>query len=245
MKQIVWTEEYKVSSFLVNLQGRIGLYSVLNLIQDVGWMHAFHLQVMLPRNHAWVFTRQRLLMNAWPAWNESLRVRTWIRPPQERFLLRDYELFLEDQKIGECTSTFAVIDTQTRKLAAINWREHADVWRHQDTLSHVPEKISVGSSFQEIAQFQVRNSDIDMNQHVNNTKYAQWILDSLPLDVLKGGVDLNGYEVNFIAEARSGDLISLGQAEISDSSEKTTTQFQGTRVADGKVIFIAQLDSTR
>ena len=35
-----WTEEYKIGSFYINLRGRVGLYAMLNFIQDVGWMHA-------------------------------------------------------------------------------------------------------------------------------------------------------------------------------------------------------------
>lgn len=29
-------------------------------------------------------------------------------------------------------------------------------------------------------QFQVRSSDLDMNQHVNNTVYLEWMLETLP-----------------------------------------------------------------
>lgn len=244
MKQKVWSENYLISSYLVNLRGKAGLYAMLNLIQDVGWMHAFHLQVKLEKHHAWIFTRQRLSMKDWPGWNETIRIQTWLRPPSDRFLLRDYEVFANDRKIGEGTGAFTVMDMQTRKLAAVDWAKFPQMWREDGSLTTVPEKIALSEKTEELAQFQVRNSDIDMNQHVNNTKYAQWILDSLPIEILKTGVNLHDYDVNFLAEAKSGDVISIQHVVDSSISGPTLTQFQGVRVSDQKPVFAARLRST-
>lgn len=245
MKKIVWSEDYKISSFLVNLRGRAGLYAVLNLIQDVGWLHAFHWQVKLGPHQGWVFTRQKLMMQEWPKWNETVTVKTWLRPPQDLFLLRDYEIFVQDRKIGECTSTFTVMDMKTRKLSKVDWSGFQEVWRQDHQLTNTPEKIQVSMDAKELAQFEVRNSDIDMNQHVNNTKYAQWILDALPLEILKEGVELHDYEVNFLAETKSGDVVSVQKFPTElKKGETQFTHFQGIRISDSKPVFTARFRST-
>lgn len=236
MKQTVWTETYRINSFLVNLRGKAGLYAVLNLIQDVGWQHAFHLNIKL-KNLAWVFTRQKLVMSEWPAWNETLTIRTWLRPPSPAgFLFRDYELFAEDRKVGECTSTFVTIDTQTRKMALQDWSAYAEYWHPEERLAHQPGKVIVESPVEKLAEFCVRNSDIDMNHHVNNTKYAQWILDALPIEKLRNGADLLEYEVNFLAETVPGDIVS-----VQKGGEPAELRFQGIRTGDGKQVFTARM----
>lgn len=242
MKQQVWTEDYKIASYLVNLRGRAGLYAILNFIQDVGWMHAIHLKVNLEKNKGWVFTRQKLLMHEWPAWNQTIQIRTWLRPPQGSFLLRDYEILLDDKKIGECTSTFTVMDLEARKLANVDWTKFESVWKQSGLLEHKPEKISLNSELQELAKFEVRNSDIDLNNHVNNTKYAQWILDAIPIEILRGGEHLASYEVNFLAETKSGDVVVVQKAvnDIEDG-DMSIVKFQGMRVADSKPVFTAQM----
>jgi acyl-ACP thioesterase len=100
MKQQIWTEEYRINSYLVNLKQRAGLYAVLNLIQDVGWQHAIHLGLNLAgEGLAWVFTRQKLSMQSWPSWNEVLTIQTWMRPAEQTpFVQRDYELFVKKPK---------------------------------------------------------------------------------------------------------------------------------------------------
>lgn len=241
-KQQVFTESYKIASYLVNMKNRAGLYSVLNLIQDVGWIHSLHLQVSLPKNQNWVFTRQKLIMDKWPIWNEILTIKTWIRPPVGQFLLRDYELFIGDLKIGEATSTFGAMDLETRKMATADWTSYDSIWRNTDHLIHLPQKIILTEKISDLAQFQVRNSDLDMNQHVNNTKYSQWILDAIPLDIIKADLVIHEYEVNFLAETKSGDVVTVQGTNISPMLAATTlTQFRGIRSSDGKPVFNAQI----
>lgn len=239
-KPNTWSENYTIASYFVNLRGRAGLYAVLNFIQDVGWMHARQMKVSLDPSQAWVFTRQSLSMTAWPKWNDTITIKTWIRPPtSDLFFFRDYEISIGDKIIGECTSTFSVIDMNTRKMVALDHKKLGAVYRDDYSRQESPEKIPWQAESTEVAQFQVRNSDLDMNNHVNNTKYAQWILDAIPLEVLKGDVQLKKYEVNFLAETKSGDVVSLHKTNNSELSG--ITQFQGVRLPDGKPVFTAKL----
>lgn len=246
MKKQVWQENYTIASYLVNLRGQAGLYAILNLIQDVGWMHAMHLQVKLPKNMGWIFTRQKLLMDQWPPWNSQISIRTWLRKPEsEAFLYRDYEILMGDRKIGECTSTFSVMDMSTRKLATQDWSEYSEIWRPEGYLAHQPAKIQAVNEIADLAKFEVRNSDIDLNQHVNNTKYAQWILDAIPIDILRKGTDLHEYEVNFLSETKIGDVVQV-QKSLKDETQGQSTfvQFQGMRVRDNKPAFTARMRIT-
>lgn len=244
MDPTLWKDHYKITSYLVNLRGQAGLYSILNLIQDSGWQHAIKLNVKIEPHLGWVFTRQKLTMTEWPSWNETVTIRTWLRAPNSdsAFLYRDYELFLGEKKIGECTSTFTVMDMNTRKLALVDWNKYSGIWKPEGYLDHMPAKIILQDEMQDLAQFQVRNSDIDLNNHVNNTKYAQWILDSIPIEILKAGTSLHTYEVNFLLEAKSGDMITV-QKTIKDENlgPFNRVYFQGIRHSDQKPVFTATM----
>ncbi|MGZ3712870.1 MAG: acyl-[acyl-carrier-protein] thioesterase [Bdellovibrionota bacterium] len=244
MTQPIFTEDYRITSYLVNLRQRAGLYAILNLVQDVGWQQAVHLGFDLAgQGLSWVFTRQKLVMERWPEWNEVITLKTWLRPAGATpFVFRDYELFVGDKKIGECTSSFTLIDSNTRKLAKPDWSSFESVWRKEGFLEHFPEKILLPKEVKDLATFEVRNSDLDLNNHVNNTKYAQWILDAVPLQTLKTA-DLHEYEVNFLAETLKGDLITI-QEPITESATADSF-FQGLRKADSKVVFTARLKVTQ
>lgn len=243
MADTIFSDDYRITSYMVNLRGRAGLYAILNLIQDIGWQHATSLGVRLPEGQGWVFTRQKLVMSDWPRYRDLVTVKTWLRAPGEQpFLLRDYEIYVGDRRLGECTSTFTVFDTTTRKMVAGDWSRFPPVWRTEGILPHTPAKIPVAAETEELARFEVRNSDIDLNNHVNNTRYAQWVLDAIPIEILRQGVELLGYEVNFLAEMKIGDVVRLQKARaVVRDGDRERVQFQGTRDADGKVAFTAVL----
>lgn len=246
MKQAIWTREYEVSLFLVNPQGKLGLYSLLNILQDVAWAHATHLghgyESTIARNVFWVLTRQKLVMDEWPSLGETVEVRTWVRPPESSFANRDFEIFVNGKKRGESTTSWLLLDAKTRKPLRGDMRSLGIEARTDFQLSLAVPKIEPQTGLEDLARFQVRNSDLDMNQHVNNTRYAQWILDSIP-HAWHRQYQLHEYEVNFLAETKSNDVITIQKSELQPLAPATGwTQFQGLREEDEKVVFTARLN---
>ena len=55
-------------------------------------------------------------------------------------------------------------------------------------------------------KFVVRHRDLDINQHVNNASFVEWLVESVPARVLNTSV-LAELEINFLAEAFYEDHI--------------------------------------
>ena len=94
-----------------------------------------------------------------------------------------------------------------------------------------------------MAKYRVRVSDLDINQHVNNTKYAQWILDSIPYELHKVLL-LKAYSVNFLAETHLGDEVRVerkASTRLSQEANSGQTIYRGLRVSDDRVLFTAAL----
>lgn len=242
MIQTTWTQPYNINTFLVTPEKRLGLYGLLNLLQDAAWIHATHLghgyDEMIREQTAWVLTRQKLKMDKWPKWGDDVELRTWVRPLKGIMAVRDFEIWHQGEKLGECTTQWLILDLRTRKPVEKVMQDtgqfRADAPEFLET-----NKIMLKSDLKELAQFQVRNSDLDLNGHVNNTRYAQWILDSISYDKHRE-YTLKEYEVNFIAETKSNDTIVIYGGALSEDK----FQFQGFRTQDQKVVFAATLKVT-
>ncbi|WP_413288168.1 acyl-[acyl-carrier-protein] thioesterase [Bdellovibrio sp. HCB337] len=244
----LWIESYKINSLLVNAMGHLGLYGVLNLLQETAWMHAeslgFGLKQMEKENLFWVLTRQSLSMKEWPAFGTQVQIQTWIRPPEGAFFNREFRILNQEGKeIGTCVTSWMALDKNTKKpLPTQNLRPWEQITR-AETTGLTPEKIAVEGEYEKMAKFRVRNSDLDTNQHVNNTKYAQWILDSIPYD-LHRQLKLNTYSVNFLAETHLGDEVQVDR-NCSQANGFTEEQglslYRGLRVSDQKVLFTARV----
>ena len=52
-------------------------------------------------------------------------------------------------------------------------------------------------------------SDLDVNNHVNNSRYIDWFTDQIPLDIHTRGI-LSEISVSYSREIRSGETVKLG-----------------------------------
>ncbi|KYG67755.1 hypothetical protein AZI87_00265 [Bdellovibrio bacteriovorus] len=245
----LWTEKYHITSLLVNPLGRLGLYGALNLLQETAWMHAenlgFGMKDMDKEGMFWVLTRQCLRMKRWPHFGENIRVQTWLRPPEGAFVSREFAFINEqDEEIGLCTTSWLALDRQTKKILPSQNLRDWNTLTHGRATGLTAEKIPVSGEYQKLAKYRVRNSDLDINQHVNNTKYAQWILDAIPYDLHKTLL-LKSYSVNFLAETHLGDEVQVDMSCSSptvETASQGSTAYRGVRVGDGKILFTALLD---
>lgn len=247
--QRTWCESFQIMSLLVNPAGRLGLYGLLNLLQETAWMHAEKLglgmKAMERQGQFWVLTRQTLDMQIWPHFNDKITIETWLRPPEGAFVCRDFNIKnAQDQTIGICSTSWLALDRTTKKPLP---SEGLHLWKNicsQHSNGLINEKIPVQGTYEDLAKFRVRNSDLDVNEHVNNTKYAQWILDAIPYSLHKQ-LMLKKYSVNFLAETHLGDKVrierSMASADSSTSPEGSTV-YKGVRTQDEKILFTAQLD---
>jgi acyl-ACP thioesterase len=245
MRETTWTAKYEINSLLVNTQRRLGLYSLLNLLQDIAWQHATHLghgyESVLEKKMSWVLTRQKVVMSSWPKWGEEVEIVTWLRPMQPPFVVREFEVFQNGVAIGAATTSWLMIDMETRRPLKRGVTELEDYFRTDYRLPFDAPKISLQEEGKDLVTFQVRNSDLDLNEHVNNTKYAQWILDSIPMEWHRIYA-LHEYEVNFIAETRSNDLITIRQStDKLETQEPFWAEFYGWRQSDQKVVFATRM----
>ncbi|WP_413584653.1 acyl-[acyl-carrier-protein] thioesterase [Bdellovibrio sp. HCB274] len=251
MNSKTWNEVFKISSQSVNARGVLGLFGLLNLLQETAWMHAetigFGAEQMTRDKMYWVITRQKVEMKRWPAFGETIRIQTWLRPPEGAFVMRGFKVIdSQDQVIGTCTTSFLALEQATGRILPV---EGIRPWKDliaDELLTLETEKIPVRGQYRKLAQFAVRNSDLDINQHANNAKYAQWILDAIPYELHKT-LKLNSYSVNFLAETKLGDTVEIEQSE-DDSSETGnggSTVYRGVRTSDGKNLFTARLNWER
>jgi len=236
MKQAIWSHHVEITSYLVDFQRRLSLTGLLALFQDIAWNHADHLghgyAVMAGASTAWVLARQRVDVTVWPDWNDRVEIRTWLRPPRGLLVYRDFEVIRAGEQLARGCGTWMAINAETRQPCVAPQLQSAS-FRAQGHWDFQPMRIDPEPQAESLASFAVRNSDLDLNGHVNNIRYAQWILDSVPLQVHRQH-RLKSYEVNFLAEVRADDEIIIQRSQ--------PTRFQGWRESDQKAVFTARLE---
>ena len=208
----IWQETYQIRSYEVDCHHRLSVLAIFNFMQEVASRHAealgVSIQQLLSENYTWLLSRLKIKIALFPAWKDRIVLRTWPSGAQRLFALRDFEILDKDQQtVAEAISAWLVLDVQKRRPARID--QFVDRLKPlegdhilPDTLDKLP---GLDSRTHEKA-FVVRHRDLDINQHVNNVSFVEWLVESVPARVLNTSV-LAELEINFLAEAFYEDRI--------------------------------------
>lgn len=219
-KQPEWQTEHTICSYDVDPQETARLPSLCRFMQEAAYHHAEHLGLghsfLLDRGLAWVLARQRIQVSRLPKWGDTVRIRTWPSGRDRLFFYRDFEMVDSDGlQILLASMAWSLIDTQTRE------RAHPDTYLS----AALPEGAKVfaeklarlkGCEGADGASMPVTYGDLDMNGHVNNVRYIEWVLNQLPLQFHRTHV-MTALEVNYLAEAVYGQSVEITSEKIEAS----------------------------
>jgi acyl-ACP thioesterase len=233
----VWREDYRIRSYEVDCRNRLSILSMFSFMQEAASRHAAALGVsihqLLAENYTWLLSRLKIKIAASPAWNDQVQVNTWPSGTQQLFALRDFKMNgADDQTIAAAISAWLVIDLQKRRpvrIAPFVERLRPIEGRH--ILDGRLDKLPALSNSVHEKNFVVRYSDLDINQHVNNVKFVEWVVEGLPAAVLNDSVP-SELEINFLAEAFHEDRI-LATCSAQDP-DNTIFHHSLTRQQDGR-----------
>jgi len=208
---LLHTKPFMVRHYEVGPSRLVRPATLLDYLQDAAAEHATILRIGVQDLHhrdlTWVLSRLRLTVERYAGVGETVLVRTW---PSTRGGLSSYREFEVIDQAGEivarATTAWVVLDLIRRRPVRI-----ADVLPdyplepRRAIADDFPPLPRPGDSGREV-HFTVRQSDLDMNRHVNNAVYVGWALESAPEAVAetRRPVDI---EVGYRAEALAGDTV--------------------------------------
>ena len=208
----VWREDYQIRSYEVDCHNRLSILSIFNFMQEAASKHAEALGVsihqLLAENFTWLLSRLKIQITAYPGCNEKIRVCTWPSGTQQLFALRDFEITGKDNRIlAAAVSAWLIIDIQKRRPVRIApFVERLNPITDHHILPDRLNKLAQLRSPTHERSFTVRYSDLDINQHVNNVSFVEWLIEGLPTATLNTAAAAE-LEINFLAEAFHNDQI--------------------------------------
>lgn len=227
-----YTERFTIYTFQEDATGAATVQSLCDYMQEAAGNHAALLGVSIEKLHsegaAWVLARMRVVPEKLPRVHDAITVTTWpvgVEGLQYRrdFLVRDGA----GNTLARAVSHWVVVSFATRKvgripafIAGIPLNNAQTVMR--DEKRRLPE-VAGGN---EAAVFTARLSDIDRNLHVNNVRYMDWIVESVPSAVRETS-SLADIEIVYKAEACHGDTIVARTAEAPGENDASLLSSAG------------------
>ena len=206
---------FTVRYYEVDASGALSVESLCNYMQQIAGEHAEKLGVgfeaMRGAGLTWVLARWHVDINKLPEAEEEVCLETW--PSAVERLQCRREFILRNSGGGVLArggSWWVTVNIKTFRLEKppamiLNLCYDEPEFAMESLTPRLPQVKEGGGVF--VAP--VRWSDIDVNQHVNNANYLDWVLQSAPgaLDKSCLSEGLRRFEINFKFEARLGDIL--------------------------------------
>jgi medium-chain acyl-[acyl-carrier-protein] hydrolase len=204
-----FSKDFEIGSFQVHPNGNIRLTSLGDLLQEIAWRHADSAnfgRTLLESKQMWVLSRFEIKVSSFPKWGDQVTIFTGGRGSEKLFAFREFMVWDKNQKvIARAMSSWLLLHTETKKILRPELVLPVNLFDPSKKPDWQPGKILSKGDLIVTEEIRVRNSDLDLNHHVNNTSYIRWIENALaeqgwfPKEIL----------INYLAECTAGEKVEI------------------------------------
>lgn len=221
---LITSKEFEVNYYEIDYKKRALITTLMNYFEDVSIKQSEDLNVGLhylsEKKLGWVLYKWDIKIERYPNFGEKIIARTMPLSSRKFYAYRKFDILDEQgNTIVTADSIWFLIDMEKRKAIRIT-DEMKEAYELEDTKTDPFDikKIikSENTDFEKL--FNVRYSDIDTNRHVNNVKYADWAIETVPIDTILA-CTLKKINITYEREAKYGNMIKV-MTELTTNGEK-------------------------
>ena len=180
----------------------------------------------------WVITRFSVDIIKAPRYGDKVIVKTYPGDNNVSFFYRYF--LIEDLKgnvLVKASSVWLVLDAKTGMIKKKPFGELEVPMCHLEDELPLPNKVDVVDG-ELLYKKIVRYSDVDLNNHLNNTRYIELIQDAFDEDYLKDH-QIKSITINYVAEIKEKDEVEIYKS--------TSNPYVIIGKVNSKVHFVAEL----
>jgi len=183
----LFVKEYDIRYKDVNDRQEATPVSVLNFVEETAADHCAYIGKnvydLQKEGIGWVLYSGCFHMDHYPRYRERIKIKTWISKFKGFMGFREYQVFSEEGTFyGGFRGLWLYFDLEKRRPVPVD-KIYLELWpmRNEPAIQHEikPSKKKIEEP-DIVKSFSVNRYDIDSNNHVNNVRYMQWLMESIP-----------------------------------------------------------------
>lgn len=209
---------YKVTTSTCDNEGRLKLYSALQMMQDCSemWIDSEPgvKQYLAEQNMAQLLATRQVEIIRVPEYKEELTVTSTVYDMKPMFGFRN--TFIYDAQGNPCYKTWsmgAFVDKVAGKLKRVNQATIDSMnLEPQKEMNYRDRRIILPKQGGDMLEpVRVLRADIDYNKHMNNANYVRMAMELLPESMV-----VRGMRVEYRVAAKLGDILTPTMYQIAD-----------------------------
>ena len=206
----MYSLNYRVTTSTCDSEGRLKLYSALQMMQDCSemWIDSEPTvkEYFAREGMAQLLASRQVEIIRVPSYKEELTVTTSVYGMKPMFGFRN--TFIYDVEGFPCYRTWsmgAFVDRQTGKLKKVDEPTIASIRLEQQLEMNYKDRRIILPKTEGLTRdpIKVLRADIDYNKHLNNANYVRMAMELLPDDF-----EVTGLRVEYRVPAKFGDMLT-------------------------------------
>ena len=209
---LTYQMQMKIPFDMADINGHIKLPDVILLSLQVSGMQSIELgvsdkTVLDQYNLVWIITDYEIDVVRLPRFAEEITIETEAMSYNRLFCYRRFTIYDDGgQELVHMMVTFVLMNRDSRKVHSV---EPEIVAPYQSEFS---KKLIRGPKYDSLENptskdYRVRFYDLDMNGHVNNSKYLDWIFEVMGADFLTKHIPRK-INLRYVKEVKPGGMIT-------------------------------------
>jgi acyl-ACP thioesterase len=241
-------ETFSVRSYEVDAFNELSVPALWGYLQEAAGLSAerlgFGVKKLMDAGFTWVLARQRLEISHAARFGETVEIETWPSGLDRLAAFREFVVRCRGEEVAKATSTWFLLDSRSRRPvkpdeAIANTGFPGQGSEHVLTLPDA--KIPSLDAAELERPFSIRFADIDLNWHVNNVSYVQWLLEAVPKETWHERRP-RMVDAQYVAECDWGGRI-LSRARATGADEylhSVARESDGKEIARGTTAWVAR-----
>ncbi len=185
----VFVKEYEIRYKEVNHLQEATPVALLNFVEETAADHCAYIgrnvYDLQMEGKGWVLYAGCFHMNQYPRYREKIKIETWISQFRGSRGFREYRVLSEDNRFyGGFRGLWLYFDLEKRRPIPVD-KIFYESWPLRNEKALDLEIIPLKDQIENpdyTRNFTVQRYDIDSNDHVNNVRYMQWLMESIPAE---------------------------------------------------------------
>ena len=208
----IYRQQFHIDPVAVDRFGRLKPSMLLLFAQEVAGHHSdllsFTYDSLADRGLFWAIIRNRVSITRLPREHENITIETWPMPTTRTAYPRSTIAYDEQgNELFRCISLWVLMDRENRTMV-LPGKSGVELEGTIRGLELAAPKSLGPRLLSQSSRRSVRFSDLDINGHMNNTKYLDWVMDLLP-SRFHGRHEIKDFTLCYMNEALESQQLEL------------------------------------
>ena len=207
-------ESHKIRTYDVDFKNQLKISSIFNFMQDIASEHAKNLgvgwQELQQEGLFWALSWVKIVFLKYPKFEESFKIKTWPKGKYRLYALRDFLLFDGSNEIlCRAATAWLLVNVKSKRVNDLKILPAGIPYlTNEHALTDLPGKIAIENKKEIFYRKNIVYTDLDMNLHVNNEKYVEFILNCYSQEYHAAN-NIKSLQISFLSETKYGENLEI------------------------------------